>query len=188
MDEKDRMIISMLQKNGRAKLSEIAKKLGITVMGVKKRIEKLHKNEIIKSKALLNTNKLKIITAIILMELKNAEVLEKMIKKFEQCPRVIKFFVTTGGYNLFALVFAEDYHSLESISLEKCSLRNQEGVRRFELYPIQEMHYDPYLDIKVTPDKSREYAPCGVHCGTCKRYEERRCLGCPATKFYRGNL
>jgi len=188
MDEKDRTIIAILQKDGRAKLSEIAKQVGITVMGVKKRVEKLYKSKIIKSKALVNTRKLNIMTAIILMELKNAKSLEKIIKKFEKCPRIIKFFVTTGRFNLFALVFAEDYHSLESISLEKCSLRNQEGVMRFEFYPIQEIHYDPFLDIKVTPNKNRDIAPCGVYCGTCNRYKDYRCLGCPATKFYRGNL
>jgi len=188
MDEKDRVIISLLQENGRAKLSEIAEKLGITVMGAKKRLEKLYKTEVIKSKALINTKKLGIRTAIILMELKDAEALEKIIQKFKNCPRIIKFFVTTGGFNLFAIVFAEDYHSLESISLEKCSLRSQEGVRRFEFYPIQEIYYDPFLDIKVTPDKSRSIAPCGVDCGTCKRYKDYRCMGCPATKFYRGKL
>jgi len=89
---------------------------------------------------------------------------------------------------LFALIFAEDYHSLESVSLEKCSLRSQEGVRRFELYPIQEIHYDGYLDIKVVSEKDREYAPCGIFCGDCRRYETNRCLGCPATRYYRGKL
>jgi hypothetical protein len=50
------------------------------------------------------------------------------------------------------------------------------------------VHYDSYLDIKVVADKSREIAPCGVFCGNCKRYEANKCLGCPATKFYRGKL
>uniref|UniRef100_A0A7C4S4W3 Lrp/AsnC family transcriptional regulator n=1 Tax=Geoglobus ahangari TaxID=113653 RepID=A0A7C4S4W3_9EURY len=187
MDEKDRKIISILQRNGKTTLSEIAKEIGISAMGVKKRLDKLEKEKI-KITALLNVEKLKIITAIIAMEVENSEALENLLKRFESCPRVIKFFVTTGGYNLFALVFAEDYHSLESVSLEKCSLRSQPGIRRFEIYPIQEIYYDSYLDIKVVADKNRERAPCGVFCGDCKRYETDKCLGCPATKFYKGRL
>ena len=187
MDEKDRKIISILQRNGKATLSEIAKEIGMSAMGVKKRLDKLEKEKI-KITALINVEKLKIITAIIAMEVESAEALEKLLKRFENCPRIIKFFVTTRGYNLFALVFAEDYHSLESISLEKCSLRSQPGIRRFEIYPIQEIYYDSYLEIKVVADKNRETAPCGVFCGDCKRYETNKCLGCPATKFYKGRL
>ena len=36
MDEKDRKIISILQQNGKAKLSQIAEKMGMSAMGVKK--------------------------------------------------------------------------------------------------------------------------------------------------------
>jgi len=188
MDEKDRVIVSMLQKDGRLSLSEIAREVGLSAMGVKKRLDKLIRGKEVKIKAMINPEKLGILTAIVAMELESAEALEKMLERFKNCPRIIRFFVTTGGYNLFALIFAEDYHSLESVSLERCSLRAQEGVRRFEMYPIQEIHYEPYLDIKATPDKSRDIAPCGVYCGDCKRYLAERCLGCPATKFYRGKL
>ncbi len=188
MDKRDRELTSILQENGRITLSEIAKKMKISSMGVKKRLDKLLNSEVIKIKPLINTEKLKIITAIISMEMESAKALERLLERFKDCPRIIKFFVTTGGYNLFALIYAEDYHSLESVSLEKCSLRSQEGVRRFEIYPIQEIHYDGYLDIKVVSNKDREYAPCGVFCGDCKRYTTNRCLGCPATKYYRGEL
>ncbi len=186
MDEKDRKIISILQRKGKVKLSEIAREIGMSVMGVKKRLEKLEDK--IRLKPLIDVEKLNVIVALIAMEVESAEALERMLKKFEDCPRIIKFFVTTGSYNLFALIFAEDYHSLESVSLEKCSLRSQPGIRRFEIYPVQEIHYDSYIDIKVVADKVREIAPCGVFCGSCKRYETKRCLGCPATKFYRGKL
>ncbi len=188
MDDMDRKIISILQNNGRATLAKIAERVGISSMGVKKRVDKLEGAGLIKIKASLNIEKLEIVTALIAMELESAEALEKMLERLKDCPRVVKFFVTTGGYNLFALIFAEDYHSLESVSLEKCSLRSQEGVRRFELYPIQEIRYDGFLDVRVVAEKNLEYAPCGVHCGSCRRYEQRRCLGCPATKYYRGKL
>jgi DNA-binding Lrp family transcriptional regulator len=188
MDEKDRKIISILQNNGRETLSKVAREVGLSNMGAKKRIDKLIDKDVIRVKALINTEKLDIKLAIIAMELESSSALEKMLERFKECPRVVRFFVTTGSYNLFAIVFAEDYYTLESISLEKCSLRSQEGVRRFEFYPVQEIHYDPFLDLKVVPEKTLEYAPCGVYCGDCRRYLDNRCLGCLATRFYRGKL
>jgi len=134
-----------------------------------------------------NVEKAGILTAILAMEVESIDALEKLLKKFEKCPRIIKFFVTTGGYNLFALIWAEDLHSLESVTLEKCSLRSQPGIRRYEVYPVQEIHYDPFLEIKVVADKV-DLAPCGVDCGSCGRYAARKCLGCPATVFYRGKF
>gem|GEM_PF-4898870 len=61
-------------------------------------MDKLLNSESIKIKPLINTEKLKIITAIIAMELESAEALERMLERFKDCPRIIKFFVTTGGY------------------------------------------------------------------------------------------
>lgn len=29
----------------------------------------------------------------------------RLLKKFDDCPRIIKFFVATGEYNLFALIW-----------------------------------------------------------------------------------
>ena len=189
IDEKDRIIIAKLQKNGRIPIAEISKEIGLSSMGAKKRIDRIISERIAKVKALVNVEKLDIKLAMIAMELETGYALRELIKKFENCPRVIRFFVTVGAYNLFALVWAEDYHTLESISLESCSLRAQKGVRRFEFYPIIEVHYEPFLDLKVVAKKKFEKPPCGVDCKTCIRYnKKKKCLGCPATPFYRGKL
>ncbi|MET1123702.1 MAG: winged helix-turn-helix transcriptional regulator [Archaeoglobaceae archaeon] len=186
MDEKDRRIISLLQKS-QPTLAEIGRSIGMSAMGAKKRIDRLEREGVIKRTTLLNTEKLGILAAIVAMEVESAKDLREMLRKFEKCPRIVKFFVTLGGYNLFAIVWAEDMHTLESITLEECSLRSQPGVRKYEVYPVQEMHYDAFLDVKVVDEKVYA-APCGVDCGKCERYKVEKCLGCPATKFYRGKL
>ncbi len=186
MDEKDRKIISILQSAARPTLAEIGEAVGMSAMGAKKRIDRLVGEKIIKPTALLNVEKAGVLTAVLAMEVESSEALKKLLKKFENCPRIIRFFVTTGSYNLFALIWAEDLHSLESVTLEKCSLRSQPGIRRYEVYPVQEVLYDPYLDIKIA-EKGTE-APCGVDCLSCERYNTGRCLGCPATEFYKGRL
>ncbi len=187
MDEKDRKIISILQRIAHPTLSEIGEAVGMSAMGAKKRLDKLKKEKIIKSTALVNVEKLGILTAVLAMEVESSEALERLLEKFRNCPRIIRFFVTTGSYNLFALIWAEDLSSLESVTLEKCSLRSQPGIKRYEVYPIQEIHYEPFLEIKAT-EKKVESAPCGVDCASCSRYKANRCLGCPAITLYRGRL
>jgi Lrp/AsnC family transcriptional regulator for asnA, asnC and gidA len=75
MDEKDRLILSLMQNNGRISFSEIGKVVGLTAMGAKKRVEKLLKDKV-KIKALLNTNKLQL--AMIAMEVENSDYLRKI--------------------------------------------------------------------------------------------------------------
>jgi len=43
-----------------------------------------------------------------------------------------------------------------------------------------------HLQIKIIAEKSLEDAPCGINRGKCVRYEQEKCLGCPATRYYRG--
>ncbi len=188
IDDRDRRIIAKLQENGRASIVEIAREIGISSMGAKKRLDKLFQEGLVKVKAMINVERLDVKLAMIAMEIESGEYLREVLRKFEKCPRVVRFFVTAGSYNLFALVWAEDYHTLESISLECCSLRAQKGVKRFEFFPIFEIHYEPYVDLKVLANKEFEKPPCGVDCGSCVRYEEEKCMGCPATPFYRGRL
>ncbi|MGB9778894.1 MAG: AsnC family transcriptional regulator, partial [Candidatus Bathyarchaeales archaeon] len=54
MDNVDRKIISQLQLDGRATLEEIAKQVGFTSMGVKKRLQKLISQGSIQVSASLN--------------------------------------------------------------------------------------------------------------------------------------
>ncbi len=184
MDEVDRRIISILQRNGREKLQSIAREVGLSAMGVKKRLDRLRGR--VKVKAMLSTEDL--ILAIVAMDVESADDIRRIVEKFKGCPRIIRFFVTTGSYNLFALIWVDDYHTLESVSLERCSLRAQKGIRRFEIYPVQEVYYEGFMDINVVVDRSLDEAPCGVRCEGCERYTEMRCAGCPATRYYRGKV
>jgi hypothetical protein len=98
-------------------------------------------------------------------------------------------FTLLAGYNLAVLVMAENNETLESESMERCSLRCTSGVRRTEFYPIGSIHYSPFLKVRLNlATKDREVAPCGVRCESCERYQAKKCLGCPATKHYRGPL
>ena len=189
MDEVDRKIISQLQMDGRATLEELSKTVGFTSMGIRKRLQKLLDQDAIKVSALLNPAYFKLFPAIVMLEMESAEAMQNLIDRFKDCPRVIHIFKTIGGYNLIALVVAEDQDTLESISMEKCSLRSGGGIRRSEFYPIGDIYFSPFLPIREhLTHKERTVAPCNVDCRPCNRYNTQKCVGCPTTSRYRGTL
>ena len=189
MDEVDRKIISRLQMDGRTTLEELGKEIGYSSMGVQKRIKKLLEGDVIKVSALLNTEQVDLRAAVVLLETESGEVLQKLLARFKNCPRVVQIFTTLGGYNLMAIMIAEDQSTLESISMEKCSIRSMEGIRRSEIYPISGIHFSPHLPVREYLVGGKKLtAPCGVYCRTCASYNLEKCVGCPATTCYRGHL
>ena len=189
LDEVDRKIISKLQQNGRATFQELARIIGFSNMGVKKRVDRLLEKGILKVSSLVNVKQLGLQAAVVMIEIESSEALERLIQRFKDCPRVVNIFTTLGGYNLIALVIAEDQDTLESISMEKCSLRSSEGIRRSEFYPIGSIYYSPFLCIREhLTHKERTTTPCNVDCRPCNRYKAQKCVGCPTTIYYRGTL
>jgi DNA-binding Lrp family transcriptional regulator len=189
LDDVDRRIISQLQLDGRTTLEELAKAIGFTSMGIRKRIRKLLDQDAVKIGALLNPFSFKLFPAIVLLEMESAEAMRNLLDRFKDCPRVIYIFKTIGGYNLIALVIAEDQDTLESISTEKCSLRSGGGIRRSEFYPIGNIYFSPLLPVREhLTHKGRAVGPCNVDCRPCSRHKTQKCVGCPTTSHYRGTL
>ena len=189
MDKIDWKLIMQLRSDGRKTLKELGESIGFTSLGAKKRIEKLLKKNIIHISALVNTDALNLRLALILLEIENAETMRKIIDRYSKCPRVINFFTTIGGYNLIALVMAEDQATLESESMEKCALRSGEGIRRSEFYLIGRVHHYPFLPLKADTLKEKgDITPCGVQCKDCPSFQDEKCVGCPALSYYRGPL
>lgn len=189
MDEIDRKIISRLQLDGRTSLKDLSEVVGYTSMGVKKRVNKLLEQGNISISALVNVESLNLCAAMIQLEVESSESMNKLLERFRNCPRVVNIFTTLGGYNIAAIIVAEDRSTLDSISIEKCSLRSNEGIRRSEIYPISGVHYSPYLSVRqYLAKREKARSPCDVDCGSCQRYREEKCVGCPATEHYRGSL
>jgi len=189
MDKIDWKLIMQLRSDGRKTYRELGKTIGFTSPGAKKRVEKLINKNFIHISALVNTDALNLRLALILLEIENAETMRKIIERYSKCPRVINFFTTMGGYNLIALVMAEDQATLESESMEKCALRSGEGIRRSEFYLIGRVHHYPFLPLKTDALKEKgDTTPCGVQCKDCPSFQDKKCVGCPALSYYRGPL
>jgi DNA-binding Lrp family transcriptional regulator len=189
MDDIDWKLITELQSDGRKTFKELGKKIGFTSLGAKKRVDKLLKKGIINVSALVNTDALNLCLALILLEIESAEAMRKIIERYSKCPRVINVFTTMGGYNLIALVMAENQTTLESESVERCALRSGEGIRRSEFYLIGRVHHTPFLPLKADALRERSnITPCGVKCNDCPSFRDHKCVGCPALSYYRGPL
>ena len=189
MDEVDKKIVAQLQADGRTSLEDLSKLTGFTSMGIKKRLEKLIEKGVIKISALINPNVLGLHLAIVMMEMESAEAMQNVLDRFEECPRIVQIFKTIGGYNLMALVVAETRETLESISMEKCSLRCSKGIRRSEFYPVSATYFSPFLQIRENlANKEKKVSPCNIECNPCTRYETKKCVGCPTTENYIGTL
>ena len=189
MDDIDRKLISELQIYGRTTFSKLGKLVGYSSMGVKKRLKKMLDLNAIKITTLMNVNEFDLSAAVVLLEMENAEAMENLLERFKNCPRVVNVFTTLGGYNLIAVIVAEDADTLESISIEKCSLRSSKGIRRSELYPISRIKYEPFLAVREhLTHKDRVLSPCGVDCRPCQQFKENKCVGCPTARYYRGAL
>jgi DNA-binding Lrp family transcriptional regulator len=186
LDEIDKKIVAQLQADGRTTLQELAKSIGFTSMGTKKRLERLLRKGTIKISALVNPSALKL--AIVMLEKESAEAMQELLNRFKDCPRVVQILQTVGGYNLIALVVAETQETLESISMEKCSLRCSKGIRRSEFYPVSDIYFSTFLQIREgLAHKEKKVTPYNVDCDPCNRYETQKCVGCPTTSYHKAH-
>ncbi|RLG53907.1 MAG: Lrp/AsnC family transcriptional regulator [Thermoproteota archaeon] len=183
MDKRDVVIIRELLKDGRASFQSLGEKLGISRVAVMKRLKNLIENEFVKVGAMINLDKLGFKIVAVSIEIANYKDLMKLIDAYKDCPRMICLLHTVGGYNLFALMYAENEDTLMSV-LDSCSIRTRKEVRRSEVV-IGKMIYPLHFPICLSAGGEKEDAPCGVNCGKCERYMSEKCLGCPITRYYR---
>ena len=148
MDEVDKKIIARLQEDGRTSLEDLSKVTGFTSMGTKKRLEKLINNGTMKISALLNAEALGLHLAVVMLEMENAEATQNLLERFKECPRIIQIFKTMGGFNLIAIVLAENRETLESISMEKCSMKMQQRNTSIRILPYKRHIFFAYLQIR----------------------------------------
>jgi DNA-binding Lrp family transcriptional regulator len=188
LDDVDWKIIHMLQKDARTTYRELGNAIGYTGLGAKKRVSRLVDQNLIHTSALVNVDQLDIRLALIMLEVETPEAMQKILNRYQECPRVLNFFTSLGGYNLIALVMAENQGTLESESMEECALRSGEGIRRSEFYPIRSIPYSPFLHLKQYTQSQKDKAPCTADCQKCSSFKNGHCIGCPTVSYYKGPL
>ena len=189
MDNTDKKLISILQKDGRKTLSDIGKELKMSHVAVSKRLDKLVKREkLVKITAGVNSEKIDAKIFFMALETEDMDVAERIQEEYKNCPRLLMFAPVTGRYNIFAVMVAEDTWSLESV-IGTCSMRTEPGVRRSESWFGNAPTYPRFIQLNLAPATTgSDTSTCGRKCGTCKRFVADKCLGCPSTNVYKGTL
>lgn len=180
-------ILAILSRNARVSLVELANMLGISHVAVRKHIQKLESSGILRIQGNINLHALGYKLTLVFMEVVNEEYMRKIIDKFRDCPRIVFLANMIGGYNLVALMYAENEDVLECFS-SVCAIRTMEGIRRTEVYLLSSIVKPEHLPIQLPTSRSRKESPCGHNCSKCSKYMINKCLGCPATMYYKGGI
>lgn len=144
-DEKDLKILEILQENGRAPYSEIARKIGISEAAVYTRIQKLLKAGLIKKfQAILNPEKLGFgLTAFVAVSAHPGKY-DKVLRELSKIEEAQEIYDVTGDYYCLLKLRVSDRETLAEI-LDK--IGSLEGVvsteTRIVLRTIKESYSYP---------------------------------------------
>ena len=132
MDELDRKIIGILQKDGRASNAKIARQLGVSEGTIRRRLKRLIEDEAIQVLALPEPSKLGYNTeAIVALQVDPGKI-EEVASALADAPEVLNVSITTGAFDLFAWVALPSPEDLHSFLL--AVVGNIPGVRRSETF------------------------------------------------------
>ena len=117
MDEKDKLILSFLQKDGRMTASEMAEKVDLSVPAVTERIRKLTEGGVLKEfRAVLEAKKVDYdVTAYILLDMSSSNSYGDMVQYAQDNDEVLECHSITGEGSHILKVRTHDTSSLESL-------------------------------------------------------------------------
>lgn len=183
LDQKNKKLINLLQEDGRNTFTGLGKILNLSHVSIQKRLKKLLEKDQVHISANLSSSKLEIAFAIILVEVDSYKQLKTLIEKFSKCPRLVFFGTLTGAYNVISIIAAENQEILQSV-INVCSMRNEPGLRRSEVFIIDLPLKPEFIPLKIPLEGDAEQTPCEGNCAECDRYQGDICIGCPGTKWY----
>ena len=117
MDDKDKLILSLLQKNGRMTASEMAGEVDLSVPAVTERIRKLTEGGVLKDfRAVLDAKKVGYdVTAYILLDMSSSNSYGDMVQYAQDNDEVLECHSITGEGSHILKVRTHDTSSLESL-------------------------------------------------------------------------
>jgi len=182
LDKIDRTIISLLAENPEISQREIADILKISQPAVSMRVRELKRRGIITHFVGVNLERSGLCLAKVDIVCSDTE---PILKFFEKCPRCWNVLVTSGRHNLCLFFVSEDLKSLHACINQHIRKRND--IKEVEFNLVITPLRDLIIPLRVR-DEREEISPCEKSCGECTYYALDRCLGCPRTIFYKGNI
>jgi len=184
LDDKDRIIISMYAEDPDISQEKIAARLRMSQPAVAARVSWLRKNGGLEK--VLGVDPLKMDMYLAKVEASTKEP-RALLRRFHGCPYFAHGFATTGRRNVLMLFFSESMSTLESVVNRH--IASDPAVREVDMDVVIASEKEFVIPIRLAPELCDE-APCGMKgmCYDCPEYKAERCMGCPATGQYRGNI
>lgn len=182
LDEKDRKIAALFETNPDISQVDIAEQVGLSQPTVGARINKLKQSGVISN--LVGMNLLKVGLKLAKVDVTSKNSID-ILNKFKQCPNFMNGLIVSGKENLCLFFVAEDISTIEAI-VDK-HIRSNPSVMDVDLGIVITTVNDLILPVALNKEKA-ELTPCGLDCSKCDYYISNRCLGCAATKYYKGTF
>jgi Lrp/AsnC family leucine-responsive transcriptional regulator len=182
IDDLDRKILSLLSENPQISQAALSESLEISQPAVSARIHKLEEKGALAYLVGTDVKKAQLFLAKVEV---STDHVEQVLNFLDTCPLYLNSFLTSGKNNMTILLVGENIRSI--MSCVDSHLRQGLQVRNMEFDLIVTPIRPLIVPIKPSIEK-RKITPCNADCSTCTLYAGDRCLGCPASIDYRGNL
>ena len=184
LDKRDREILSLLEKSPEMSQNDMADILKISQPSVSARIHKLKQKGALAHVVGMNLKKVKLHMAKVDVTANNTS---SLLDIFKDCPYFLNGLIVSGKYNLCLFFVSEDIATLEAIV--DGHLRNNPLVKSAEVSIVISPLKDLIMPLRMNFD-FKDIPPCGnqCNCKECHHHISNRCLGCPVTNSYNGNI
>ncbi|MGB8216663.1 MAG: Lrp/AsnC family transcriptional regulator [Candidatus Methanoperedens sp.] len=184
LDKRDRKILSLLELNPEMSQNDMAEKLKISQPSVSARVHKLKQKGALSHVVGMNLKKVNLYMAKVDVIANNTS---SVLEIFKDCPYFLNGLIVSGKYNLCLFFIGEDIATLEAIV--DGHLRSNPLVKGAEVSIVITTMKDLVMPVKMSFDISST-PPCGngCNCKECAHHISNRCLGCPVTNSYSGNI
>lgn len=121
LDKKDCMVLNMLQKDCRTSLTDMAKKIGLSVDSTRKRLKKLKENEIFTPSVQIAPRNLgfpNIVDIRIKLNNHSKKEIDKFINYLKEHQRVAEIFNVGGEWDFSIVVISKDAKDFGNIAAE----------------------------------------------------------------------
>ncbi len=155
IDNDDKKIIEMIEKNPDITHSDIAKEIDKSQPAVGARIIKLERKHLLTKQVGFNIKEVDIKVAIVYVSTKDVE---NIVRKIENCPFINHAFKISGEFNVLCFIAASDLQTIEKL-VDLCFRRDENVVNVKTNILIESIH-----DFVIPIDFQIENFD-GRHCG-----------------------
>lgn len=182
LDDIDKRIITLIQKRPEVSQSKIGKLVNLSQPAVSARIAKLKKNGILSYRAGIDARK----AGFQVLEIEAVALgTKEVLSTFRDCPYFLGSMVLSGKNNLCLFFLCEDSSTIESLVTRH--LRGNPQIKSLDMCTVLGSTFDIFYSMSVSKSPTKQN-PCGATCEGCEFYAEGRCVGCPASVYYRGKI